>query len=105
MPRWRCSTSRAMNSILNGTTPSARDQLQIGAVNLTGVLSALPSEIGQLTALEYLILRGNQLTALPPEIGQLTALGGLDLRSNQLSALPPEIGHLRSLQTGAEAKP
>jgi hypothetical protein len=28
-----------MNSILNGTTLSARDQPQIGAVNLTGVLS------------------------------------------------------------------
>jgi hypothetical protein len=28
-----------MNSILNGTTLSARDQPQIGAVNLTGVLN------------------------------------------------------------------
>jgi hypothetical protein len=31
-----------MNSILNGTTLSARDQPQIGAVNLTGVLTAKP---------------------------------------------------------------
>jgi Leucine-rich repeat (LRR) protein len=32
----------------------------------------LPPEIGQLTALQYLGLDGNQLIALPPEIGQLS---------------------------------
>ena len=62
-------------------------------------LSALPPEIGQLTALQYLYLGGNQLSALPPEIGQLTALQSLDLRGNQLSALPPEIGQLTALQS------
>src|SRR5258708_647081 len=61
-------------------------------------LTALPTEIGQLTSLQYLMLEGNQLTALPPEIGQLTSLGHMRLATNRLTALPPEIGQLTSLQ-------
>src|SRR6186713_1760542 len=48
-------------------------------------LSALPPEIGQLTALAALHLHDNQLTTLPPEIGQLTALTALHLHDNQLT--------------------
>lgn len=62
-------------------------------------LTALPPEIGQLTALTELYLWGNQLTALPPEIGRLTALTVLHLSGNQLTALPPEIGQLTALAT------
>jgi hypothetical protein len=62
-------------------------------------LSALPSEIRQLTGLQFLDLSNNQLTALPPEIGQLASLQSLDLSNNQLTALPPEIGQLASLQS------
>jgi hypothetical protein len=61
-------------------------------------LTALPPEIGRLTALQSLTLRGNQLTALPPKIVRLTALQYLDLRWNQLTALPPEIARLTALQ-------
>ena len=39
-------------------------------------LTALPPEIGQLTALQYLNLRDNRFTALPEEIAQLTKLQG-----------------------------
>jgi internalin A len=60
-------------------------------------LSALPPEIGQLTALTELYLWNNQLSTLPPEIGQLTALRELALHNNQLSTLPPEIGQLTAL--------
>ena len=60
-------------------------------------LSALPPELGQLTALATLYLDGNQLSALPPELGQLTALTELYLDDNQLSALPPELGQLTAL--------
>ncbi len=60
-------------------------------------LTALPPEIGRLTALTHLWLYGNQLTALPPEIGRLTALTHLWLHGNQLTALPPEIGRLTAL--------
>ncbi len=60
-------------------------------------LTALPPEIGQLTALTELRLYNNQLTALPPELSQLTALTALLLDSNQLTALPPELGQLTAL--------
>ena len=61
-------------------------------------LTALPTEIGQLTQLEQLNLDNNALTTLPPEIGQLTKLERLDLSFNQLTALPPEIGNLTKLE-------
>lgn len=61
-------------------------------------LAALPPELGQLKALTHLYLTYNQLTALPPELGQLTALKVLDLNNNQLTALPPELGQLRALE-------
>ena len=72
----------------------------IRVVDLTQTLApefpqiALPPEMGQLTALKYLRLTGNELSALPPEIWQLTALEDLDLSGNQLSALPDAIGQL-----------
>ena len=58
---------------------------------------AVPAEIGRLTSLRVLDLRGNQLTSLPSEIGQLTSLTYLSLGYNQLTSLPAEIGQLASL--------
>jgi len=72
-------------------------------LNLTG---AVPAEIGQLTSLRLLDLRGNglltpggnELTSVPPEIGQLTSLKELYLKDNKLTIVPPEIGQLTSLE-------
>lgn len=61
-------------------------------------LPELPSEIGNLSSLEFLDLSNNQLNSLPPEIGNLSSLEFLDLRHNQLSSLPPEIDNLENLQ-------
>jgi internalin A len=73
-------------------------QSRAPVLNLTGLgLSAIPPEIGQLTALTELYVFDNQLTVLPPEIGQLTALTTLYVSNNQLTALPPEIGQLTAL--------
>ena len=60
-------------------------------------LTALPPEIGQLTALAQLSIHGNALTELPPEIGQLTNLAGLWLPYNRLKTLPVEICNLPTL--------
>jgi internalin A len=62
-------------------------------------LTNLPTEIGQLTNLQSLDLKVNQLTSLPAEIGQLTKLRSLDLSNNQLTGLPAGIGRLSNLQS------
>jgi internalin A len=76
-------------------------------------LTALPSEIGQLTQLKILILGktvfnrerwkfkhlGNKLSTLPAELGQLRNLEILKLNNNQLSSLPLEIIHLTNLRS------
>jgi Leucine-rich repeat (LRR) protein len=67
---------------------AARRSIINNALRQSRQLTAVPPEIGQLTALRSLSLSGNQLTALPPEIGRLTALRSLDLHVNRLTALP-----------------
>lgn len=59
---------------------------------------ALPSQIGDLTALKGLYLWDNAVTALPAEIGNLTALTWFDLESNAVASLPPQIGNLAALE-------
>ena len=61
-------------------------------------IKSIPSEIGQLTALQELYLNNNQIASIPPEIGQLTALQGLYLSNNQMASIPSEIGQLSALQ-------
>ena len=48
----------------------------------------LPAEIGKLTSLKVLDLRGNQLTSLPAEIRQLTSLERLNLSDNEFTDVP-----------------
>ncbi|KAJ5128481.1 Leucine-rich repeat typical subtype [Penicillium atrosanguineum] len=48
------------------------------------------SEIGRLSQLESLDLRGNDLTSLPEELKELTSLKTLDVGGNQLTSLPFE---------------
>ena len=69
-----------------------------GDVN-QGLAGPIPPELGQLAKLAHLDLdlQDNQLTALPPEIGQLQNLRILELDHNQLTALPPVLGQLQNL--------
>jgi len=46
-------------------------------------ITALPTQIGHLTALQQLVLAGNQLAVLLTKIGRLIALQQLDLSNNQ----------------------
>ena len=71
-------------------------ELNLWYNNLTG---SIPSEIGNLTYLDYLEIKNNQLTgSIPPEIGNLANLTRLYLNENQLTgSIPSEIGNLTNL--------
>lgn len=60
----------------------------------------IPSDLGNLTYLESLILAKNQLQGtIPSELGNLTYLEALTLYENQLrGSIPSELGSLSSLQ-------
>uniref|UniRef100_A0A5F4WA27 E3 ubiquitin-protein ligase LRSAM1 n=1 Tax=Callithrix jacchus TaxID=9483 RepID=A0A5F4WA27_CALJA len=62
-------------------------------------LTALPDDLGQLTALQVLNVERNQLTQLPHSIGNLTQLQTLNVKDNKLKELPDTLGELRSLRT------
>jgi Leucine-rich repeat (LRR) protein len=62
-------------------------------VLLQSQLAPLP--LGNLTALETLVLNYNQLESVPKEFGKLTALEELDLDNNQLTSVPKELGNLK----------
>ncbi len=64
---------------------------------LTGTI---PTELGNLTKLQHLFLRGNHLSGdIPPDIGNLKALRELWLGGNELTGvIPSEIGELTNLQ-------
>ena len=70
-------------------------ELDLDEFGLTG---AVPAEIGQLTSLDRLDLRENELTSVPAEIGQLTSLQTLILSCNLLTSVPAEIWQLTSLE-------
>ncbi len=84
---------------------------RVRALNLEGLSfnGTLPAELGQLTALQSLVIRGWQsdrvwghyLTGtIPPELGQLGNLLQLSLYGHHLVGhLPVEFGQLRSLAT------
>ena len=61
---------------------------------------AIPSELGDLAALEHLDLGGNGLTGpIPPELGRLSRLKTLYLNTNRLTGtIPTELGGLVNLE-------
>jgi leucine-rich repeat protein SHOC2 len=67
-------------------------------IDVKGKLGEVPEELGQLTALTKLNLRGNQLTSVPAELGRLTALTKLHLNNNKLTSVPAELGRLTALK-------
>ena len=66
-----------------------------------GLTGQMPAVLANLTQLESLNLRGNQLTGtIPPQLGHLEELETLDLAHNRLDGtIPPELGALASLRS------
>ena len=79
-------------------TPRRVTRLDLRNKGLTG---SIPPEIGNLAALEELILSSNQLSGpIPIEMGSLANLQWLFLSGNQLSGpIPFQIGRLANLQS------
>ena len=75
---------------------TALEVLDLGGSELTG---AVPTQLGALTKLTRLDLGDNKLTGvIPTQLGALTALTSLDLSDNALTgAVPTELGSLTAL--------
>jgi len=71
---------------------------RVTALRLSGRnLSALPSQIGSMDALKYLVLSDNLLDSLPAEIWDLASLVELDLGGNHIPSLDARVSRLQSL--------
>ena len=60
------------------------------------MLTDIPAEVGQLSALQAGTWHRNRITHLPEEIGGLTSLRDFAVYHNKLRALPKSIGQLRN---------
>ncbi|KAI3463101.1 hypothetical protein Pfo_019764 [Paulownia fortunei] len=81
---------------LSECTNSSLETLNLGYNNLGG---NLPSSLGLLNSLRYLLLWGNSFTgSIPQTIGNLSSLEDLYLSYNQMGGnIPESIGQLKSL--------
>ncbi|MCY4408997.1 MAG: RecQ family ATP-dependent DNA helicase [Caldilineaceae bacterium] len=87
---------------LTGTIPGALGQLtDLNLLYLRDneLRGEIPAELGRLPNLKWLSLSGNQLTGpIPNELGKLVNLERLFLQDNELSGpIPPELGNLGNL--------
>ncbi|KAG7367594.1 two component regulator [Nitzschia inconspicua] len=86
-----------------GTIPSTLGRLsstlwslRLGQMNLTG---SLPTQLGELTLLEYLSFASNDLTGtIPTQLGELSNLVQAELYDNQLTGtIPTELSTMTSM--------
>jgi Leucine-rich repeat (LRR) protein len=85
------------SKVLCDSTKLKVTSLDFNSVQLTG---GIPTQMGSLTALQFLYLNNNQLNGtIPTQLRSLTALQFLSLYSNQLSGtIPSQLGNLTALQ-------
>jgi len=95
------SSSPTSDAGLTELPKSVLDDKGVKTLNLSGnSLTSLPSEIGELTKIEVLILDDNELEgSLPGEIRKMTNLKTLSAKNNKLTGIPAEIGQLSNLET------
>lgn len=74
-------------------------QILFDGDSLPSPLDTIPPEIGNMTALEKLNIRGNTVRSLPDAIGSLRALRIVIATNNSLSTLPEAIYSLPNLTT------
>ncbi|XP_055256915.1 E3 ubiquitin-protein ligase LRSAM1 isoform X2 [Moschus berezovskii] len=90
-------------NLLTSLLPKSCSLLSLATIKVLDLhdnqLTALPDDIGQLTALQVLNVERNQLTYLPRSIGNLIQLQTLNVKDNRLKELPDTLGELRSLRT------
>ncbi|MCY3808038.1 MAG: putative Ig domain-containing protein [Gemmatimonadetes bacterium] len=94
--------SRGDNS-LRGEIPSELSEmsnLEFLDLSLNEVTGEIPSELGELSNLVVLVLTSNLLTGeIPPELAELPNLGQLSLDGNELTGeIPPELAELPNLE-------
>lgn len=88
-----CEQKRLGNDVLRVQLSNLR------SLNLShNYFAALPSSIGEVTALQELYLSSNRILTLPTEIKGLQDLVTLHCDRNNLHTLPESIGALRSLE-------
>jgi len=62
-------------------------------------LGEFPVEVCELTQLNQIYFKNQNIESIPKEIGQLTQLKKLDLSKNKISSIPDEIGACQELKT------
>ncbi len=78
------------------------DNCRVKRVNLinNNMTGSVPPEIGDLSAMEFLLLRDNNIGgSIPPELGNCRACTFIDISNNVITgAIPPELSQLRHLK-------
>ena len=85
----------------HGVTTDGSGRVTHLSIQFNHMSGEIPSELGGLDNLQWLVLSGNRLSGeIPSKLGNLTRLRGLYLHGNQLSGeIPSELGSLTRLQT------
>ena len=100
--RWDIDTQRQVKHGLSGAIPSQignLTELQYLNLDYNELSGPIPPEIGNLARLEYLQLHANELTGpIPPELNRLVGLTFLSLSQNHLWGEIPELGGLTNLR-------
>ena len=101
--RWDRAAERIVEHGLSGPIPPALGNLTYLEglhLRINELSGSIPPELGNLKRLEELLIYSNDLVGpIPPELGSLTRLERLLLGGNRLTGpIPPELGNLRRLE-------